>query len=121
MSYTVKLKDQTGSEVTYNSIEQVAIPKASGNGNAHFVAQYSVTKTVLSGITYVGGDSAAHGVDYMCYITATAVPDAITVTIAGNALAVGSDYAYTKLNDGTAIINIYGSKITGDITITASA
>ena len=119
MSYSVKLKDQTGSEITYNSVEQVALPKSSGNGNAHFVAQYTVTKSVARVSYIAGGNMAANSVDYMCHLTGN-VPEAVTVTIGGNVMTA-DDYTYNKVGDTNAIVHIIGSSITGDIVITASA
>ena len=124
MPYTVKLKNQSGEEVNYSSIEQVSIPLASGTGNAYFMARYAVSKTASANITYNGGDYAANSVDYVCRIstgsTGKHVPASVTVKIGGNA-AANNAYAYTKITDTEAVVKVIGSYITGDINITANA
>lgn len=130
MAYTVKLKNQNGEEVNYNSIEQVSIPHASGTENVLFVATYDVTKIASLNITYDGGDKdanvkAANGVDYMCRIstgnTGKNVPDSITVNIGDSKATANEAYVYTKVSDTEAIVRVKGSYITGDITISAEA
>lgn len=125
MPYTVKLKNQTGAEIPYSFIEQLAVPLASGAGNAVFVARYEVTKTLSTNITYEGGDFAAHGIDYMCRIstgsTGKNVPASILVTVGGNEINVGTGYTYTKLSDTEAFVKINGESITGNVTIVAVA
>lgn len=122
MPYSVKLKDQTGTEIIYNSVERVALPQASGSNNAEFMAKYSVTKSPNDGITYHGGDSAAHGVDYLCYIESTStLSSTATVVIDSVQATAGTDYLYKVSADSkSAFIQIYGANITGKITITAS-
>lgn len=125
MAYTVKLKNQTGTEVIYSSVEQVALPLSSGAGNATFLASYAVSKTASAYITYDGGDMAAHDVDYMCRIstgsTGKTVPTSISVNIGGSVATAGTAYTYTKLSDTEAVVKVKGSYITGAITITAVA
>ena len=125
MSYTVKLKNQTGTEVNYSAIEQVAIPLANGTGNATFVAKYGVTKYASAYITYDGGDTAGNGVDYMCRIstgsTGKNVPDSVTLTIDGNNATANVGYVYTKVSNTEAIVKVNGSYITGAIGLTAVA
>jgi hypothetical protein len=124
MPYTVKLKNQSGEEVNYSSVEQVAVPLASGTGNAYFMARYAVTKAVSANITYYGGDYAANGVDYMCRIstgsTGKNVPESVTVKIGGAAVA-NDAYVYTKISSTEAVVKVNGSYITGDINIAAEA
>ena len=123
MSYTVKLKDQTGTEVTYSAIEQVTIPLASGGGNAIFTAQYNVSKIAATNIEYDGGAYASHDVDYLCRISTgssgKSLADSITVKVSGNELAKGEGYEYTKLSSSEAFVKIVGSYITGNIEIRA--
>ena len=124
MPYTVKLKNQSGEEVNYSSVEQVAVPLASGTGNAYFMARYAVVKAVSANITYYGGDYAANGVDYMCHIstgtTGKNVPASITVKIGGVA-AANDAYVYTQISSTEAVVKVNGSYITGDINIAAEA
>ncbi len=124
MPYTVKLKNQSGEEVNYSSVEQVAVPLASGTGNAYFTARYAVVNTVSANITYYGGDYAANGVDYMCRIstgsTGKNVPASITVKI-GGAVAANDAYVYTKISSTEAVVLVNGSHITGDLNIAAEA
>ena len=125
MAYSVKLKNQMGTEVTYSSIEKVTIPLSAGTGDATFVAKYFVTKTPSPGITYIGGGSVANSVDYMCRIstgtTGKKVPTSITVKVGGTLLAGGTHYTYTRLSDTEASVGILGASITGDIVIEAVA
>lgn len=125
MPYTIKLKNQTGTEVTYNSVEQVAIPLASGSGNATFMARYDVTKETSTNITYYGGSKAAHGIDYLCRISSGSsgkvVADSISVSIGGSVATVGKAYEYTKLSNSEAIVKINGTYITGAVSIKATA
>ena len=125
MSYTVKLKNQTGTEVNYSAIEQVTIPLANGTGNATFVARYGVTKLIAAYITYDGGDYASNGVDYMCRIstgsTGKHVPNSIKVTIDNKDATASVAYVYTKLSDTEAVVKVNGSYITGAVGITAEA
>ena len=122
MPYSVKLKDQTGAEVIYKSVEKVLLPLDTGTGNAEFMAKYSVTKSPVETITYNGGDSAAHNVDYLCYITSTTtLASSITVIIDGVIVNKDAAYTYTLNADSkSAILKINGASITGKITITAS-
>ena len=125
MPYTVKLKDQTGTEVTYSAIEQVSIPLASGSGNATFTARYSVAKTASANITYDGGDYASNGVDCLCRIstgsTGKGVPSSITVKINNKEVKAGEAYVYTKVSTSEAFVKVLGSYITGDVVIQAVA
>ena len=125
MAYTVKLKDQTGTEVAYSAIEQVSIPLASGSGNATFTARYEVMKAASANITYDGGDYASNGVDYICSIstgnTGKSVPDSITVRVNGQEIPTVEAYIYTKLSNSEAYVKIFGAYITGDITIAVAA
>lgn len=125
MAYTVKLKNQSGTEVTYSAVEQVAIPLSTGNGNAYFMAKYDVSKIASSNITYEGGEASAHGVDYICRIsvgsTLYKVPNNISITIGGSVATENVAYTYTRLSDSEAFVSINGSSITGDIAITAIA
>lgn len=124
MAYSVKLKNQSGTDVNYNAIEQVTIPLASGTGYAIFTARYGVSKTISRGISYVGGDTASNGVDYMCRITATGgakVPNDVTIKIGDVEVEEALVYSYTKLTDTEAIVKINGTYITGLVTITAEA
>ncbi len=124
MAYSVKLKNQTGTEVPYGSIEQVAIPLSSGSGNVTFLAAYTVSKTAVANITYDGGDTAANSVDYMCRIstgsTGKTVPTSISVSIGGSVATAGTAYTYTKLSSTEAIVKVKGSYITGAVTISAN-
>lgn len=121
MPYTVKLKNQIGSEVNYGSIERIAVPLASGTGNAYFMARYDVKHVAVSNITYSGGEYAAHAVDYACRITSTgALPNAVTVTIGGETQQKDVGYTYSKEPTCGHIV-IKGAYITGNIVITASA
>ena len=123
MSYTVKLKDQTGTEVTYSAIEQVTIPLASGSGNATFTAQYNVSKVSVANVEYDGGGYAANGADYLCRISTgssgKSLADSITVKVSGNELTKSEGYEYTKLSSSEAFVKIIGSYITGNIEIRA--
>ena len=120
MPYSVKLKDQTGTEIIYTSVEQVSLPQVSGTTPAEFMAKYSVTKSPVDGITYKGGDTTAHGVDYLCYITSTgSLATSVTVYIADVKVNVGDGYTYT-VNGNSALLYINGNKITGNILINAS-
>ena len=125
MAYTIKLKNQSGTEVTYNAVEQVAIPLSAGNGNAFFMARYGVSKTSSSNIAYEGGATAAHGVDYICRIsrgsTSYKVPTNVSITIGGNVATANVAYTYTRISDAEAFVKINGTHITGDISITATA
>ena len=125
MPYTVKLKNQSGEEVNYSSIEQVAIPLASGTDNAYFMARYTVEKVVSANVTYDGGNNAANGVDYMCRIsTGTSgkhLPSALTVKIGGTLASVGVAYDYTKISNTEATVKVKGEYITGDLYILAEA
>ena len=125
MAYSVKLKNQMGTEVIYNSIEKVTIPLSAGTGDATFVARYYVTKTDSPNITYIGGGAAANSVDYVCHIstegTGKKVPDTITVKIGGTVATIGTHYTYTKHSDTEATVFIVGSQITGYIVIEAVA
>ena len=118
MAYTVKLKNQTGSEVIYSAIETLAVPMSSGVGDAYFIARYNVEHTASASVEYDGGKYAAHGVDYVCRISASigTIPTSITVTIGGTAKTCDVDYTYSQA-EGLVIIK--GSCITGDIVITA--
>ena len=125
MAYNVKLKNQTGTEVNYEAIEQVTIPLSSGMGNATFVARYDVTKVASAYITYYGGDTAGNGVDYTCCIstggTGKNVPDSITLTIGGKDATANVAYVYTKVSNTEAVVKVNGSYITGAIGLTAVA
>ena len=127
MAYNVKLKNQLGTEVTYSSIETVAVPLASGTGSANFAAQYSVNKNDGTNIAYDGGTSAAYGVDYMCRIyipsgvTGYKLPESITIKIDSATATAGVGYTYTKLSNTESYVKILGNKITGNITMVASA
>ena len=125
MPYTIKLKNQSGEEVNYSSIEQLAVPLASGTDNAFFMARYGVTKPVSVNVTYYGGDYAANGVDYMCRIstgsTGMYVPSTVTVKIGGEVASVGTGYDYVKISDTEAIVKVNGAYITGDIYLLAEA
>ena len=125
MAYTVKLKNQAGTEVKYSGIEQLSLPLASGNGTAPFMARYSVTKYASASITYDGGDYASNSVDYMCRIstgsTGKVVPASITVKIDGDVATANVEYVYTKLSNTDAIVKVNGSHITGTIEIEAVA
>lgn len=125
MPYTVKLKDQTGTEITYSAIEQVSVPLASGSGNATFSARYNVVKVAASNITYDGGNYATHDTDYLCRIstgsTGKSVPSSISVKADGKELVSGEGYVYTKLSSSEAYVKIVGSYITGNIEIGAVA
>jgi hypothetical protein len=89
------------------------------------LAAYSVSKTTAANITYDGGDTAAHSVDYMCRIstgsTGKSVPTNISIAIGGSVVTAGTAYTYTKLSSTEAIVKVKGSYITGDITIIATA
>ena len=125
MAYTVKLKNQSGTEVTYSAVEQVAIPLSTGNGNAYFMARYDVSKTSSSNITYEGGTVAAHGVDYICRISCSSssykVPTSVSVTIGGTVATENVAYTYTRISNAKAFVRINGTYVTGDIVITAIA
>ena len=116
MPYSVKLKDQTGTENVYNSVEQVSLPQSSGTTNAEFMAKYNVNASGNLGETYYGGNTAAHGVDYVCCIYSPDAPlDVKSVKIGG--YEVESD-AYNFESFGEVVtLQIYGNKITGDIDI----
>jgi hypothetical protein len=124
MPYTVKLKNQIGTEVFYQSIEQVSIPLSSGAGNATFLAKYTASMTGKNS-TFTGGATAAYGVDYICHINTLPaskyVPTSVTVKIAGNTAIAGTDYEYTKNGSVYGLIKIFGASITGNIEITANA
>ena len=119
MAYNIKLKNQIGTEVNYASVEQVNIPLSSGTGEATFLAKYKVTKTAKANITYIGGDAAAYGVDYMCRITGSAVADSVTVSVGGATAAQNTAYTYVKVSDTEAYVVVNGSFVTGDLVITA--
>ena len=125
MPYTVKLKNQSGEEVNYSSVEQIAVPLASGTGNAHFMARYEVIKPASANITYYGGDAATYGVDYMCRISTGAtgkrVPTSIEVKIDGQVITANFGYVYTKITDTEAVVQINGSYIIGNVYILAEA
>ena len=125
MPYTVKLKNQSGEEVNYSSVEQIAIPLVSGTGNAYFMARYSVNKSASANITYDGGDHAANGVDYMCRIstgsTGKHVPTSIEVKIDGKTATASTAYVYTKISNTEAVVKVNGSYITGTVYISAEA
>jgi hypothetical protein len=126
MAYSVKLKNQEGTEINYSNVEQVSIPLASGNGDATFMARYDVGKYVSTNIDYDGGKHACNGVDYLCRIfitgtTARNVPDSITVRIGSTEATANVAYVYTKLTDTQAVVKIHGACITGAIEIEAVA
>lgn len=130
MSYSVKLKNQSGTEVAYTAIEQVTIPLASGTGYATFTARYGVTFSHERGegkLAYSGGEYASNGVDYMCRIylpegTAASVQGGIgegegTVLIGGVEPSPDA-YEYTQIASTEAVLKIKGEYITGDIVLT---
>lgn len=124
MPYTVKLKNQSGEEVNYSEIEQLAIPLASGTDNAFFMARYNVTKANSPYINYDGGNYAANKVDYLCRVSSGSgkhVPTNVTVKINGQTAANGNAYVYTRLTDTEAIIKLNGTHIIGDVYILAEA
>lgn len=125
MPYTVKLKNQIGTEVIYNSIERVTIPLSNGTGDATFVAKYYVTKVESPNITYIGGGSAANSIDYTCRIstgsTGKKVPDDIIVKVENTQLVKERQYSYTKHSDTEATLFIPGAYITGYLKIEAVA
>lgn len=120
MPYSVKLKDQTGTEIIYNSVEQVSLPQASGTANAEFMAKYKAKAEGNTGEIYYGGDTAAHGVDYVCCLSHPSTPiDLKSLKIGGVEAekdAYKTDY-FSGVGDSGCVImlKIYGEYITGDI------
>ena len=125
MAYSVKLKNQMGTEVTYSSIEKVTIPLSAGTGDATFVAKYYVTKVESPNITYTGGGSTANSIDYTCRISTGAtgkkVPDDVSVKVDNTQLVKDRQYTYTKHSDTEATLFVPGTYITGYLKIEAVA
>ena len=130
MAYSVKLKNQSGTDVTYGAIEQVTIPLSTGTGNALFTARYNVTKndgSLEKMISYSGGDYASNGVDYMCRIS---IPEDAPASVQGGigegegTVLIGGvepspdAYEYKQITNSEAILKIKGEYITGDIVLT---
>lgn len=128
MPYSVKLKDQTGAEVIYKSVEKVLLPLDTGTGNAEFMAKYNVkvSSSELQNITVTGGDSAAHNVDYVCFMAIAKALEYFSENIqvlVGNETISSENYEYTIYdlsNISCGLLKIKGSAITGDITIVPS-
>ena len=130
MAYSVKLKNQSGTDVTYGAIEQVTIPLSTGTGNALFTARYKVTMNYERGegkLAYSGGEYASNGVDYMCRIY---LPDNAAASVQGGigegegTVLIGGvepspeAYEYTQIASKEAVLKIKGEYITGDIVLT---
>jgi hypothetical protein len=123
MSYSIKLKNQTGTETPYNEIEEIVVPLTSGSGNATFAARYNVLLPNVNGVSCVGGETACYGCDYTAAVSIdeTAVlPEAVTVAIVGKALVQGEDYEYERISNSHAIVRVYGKSITGVVSLTVT-
>ena len=131
MSYSIKLKNQTGDEVIYNDVDQVALPLASGNGNAYYAAKYKVTLNAYKANGESIGnhhysENAAHGVDYSCLVFKDGnYIDSITVTVGSKVYAYYSSSSLNNPDTLTIIdtesynyIAIKGSVVTNDMIIT---
>lgn len=84
------------------------------------VTSYNVTYS-LTKLSTSGGSTATSGTNYSATLTAAdgySLPDSITVKAGSTTLTSGTHYSY---DSSTGAITIYGSAITGDITITAAA
>lgn len=83
------------------------------------VVNHSVSFTPDDGTQFSGNATATEGVDYTAKITANngyVLPSDITVQTGSKSLTPNTDYRY---DSSTGDITIFGSAITGDITITA--
>ena len=79
---------------------------------------YSVT-SYLTNLTSNGAATATYGTDYAATLTAAsgyALPETVTVTVGGTELTVGTDYTWSG-----GVLTIPGTKVTGNIVITAEA
>ena len=79
---------------------------------------YSVT-SYLTSLTGNGAATATYGTDYAATLTAAsgyALPETVTVTVGGTELTVGTDYTWSG-----GVLTIPGTKVTGNIVITAEA
>ena len=93
------------------ALQEVSLAK-----NAYTVT-YNLTNVATDTLpAFITGDS-----DFTAALSTSgdyALPESITVTVGGTALAADSSYAY---NASTGSLTIYSSAITGDIVITAGA
>lgn len=84
------------------------------------IITYTVTKNATN-CTISGADTASYGVDYTATINpigTSELPSSVLVTIGGYTQTAGVHYTW---NQASGVLRIYGSYITGDIVITASA
>ncbi len=113
-------------DYTYDSTTgAVHIDGSKVTGNIAIIATdsalitYSVNHNVTN-ISYIGGTTAAYGVNYSDTLTAVTgynLPDTITITVGGSELNAGTDFTYDNI---TGAIWINGGMVTGNIEITAA-